>query len=73
MWQRRVALAGLRLSGAKPKRLRRILLTESVLMLGSGCLTGAVLGLYGEHVIDGYLSEATGFPVAGLAVSEWSP
>lgn len=69
VWQRRVALAGLRLSGVNPKRLRRILLAESVLMLGSGCLTGAVLGLYGEHVIDGYLSEATGFPVAGLAVS----
>jgi putative ABC transport system permease protein len=69
VWQRRVALAALRLTGVKPKRLRRILFSESTLMLGSGCLTGAALGLYGEHVIDGYLRDVTGFPVAGLAVT----
>lgn len=69
VWQRRTSLAELRLSGVKPPRLRRILLMESVLMLGAGCLTGAVLGVFGEVVIDGYLKEVTGFPVAGLAVS----
>lgn len=69
VWQRRVAIAALRLNGVRPRRLRRILFCESLLMLGAGCGTGAVLGLYGEHVIDGYLREVTGFPVAGLAVN----
>jgi putative ABC transport system permease protein len=67
--QRRVALAGLRLSGARPRRLRRILLLEASVMLGAGCLTGAVVGIYGQLVIDGYLRHVTGFPVAGAATS----
>jgi putative ABC transport system permease protein len=67
IWQRRVSLAGLRLSGVRPPRLRRILLVESVLMLGAGCLTGAVAGVYGQVVLDGYLKHVTGFPVARIA------
>jgi putative ABC transport system permease protein len=63
--QRRSALAGLRLAGAPPARLRRILLVEASLMLGAGCLTGAVAGVYGQFVIDAYLRHVTGFPVAG--------
>ena len=59
-------LAGLRLSGAKPARLRRILLLEAALMLGAGCLTGAVAGIYGEVVIDGFLRQVTGFPLASI-------
>jgi putative ABC transport system permease protein len=66
LWQRRSWLAGLRLSGAKPARLRRILLLEATSMLGAGCLTGAVAGLYGEVVIDGYLRQVTGFPLASI-------
>ncbi len=69
IWQRRASLAGLRLSGVRPARLRRILLTESTLMLSAGCLTGAVAGIYGQVVIDGYLRHVTGFPVANLAAS----
>jgi putative ABC transport system permease protein len=69
LWQRRVALAGLRLSGVKPRRLRVILLSESLMLLLAGCLTGAILGVYGEHVIDGYLRHATGFPVARVTIS----
>ncbi|HYM46105.1 MAG TPA: ABC transporter permease [Solirubrobacteraceae bacterium] len=65
MWQRRAWLAGLRLSGAKPQRLRRILLIEAALMLGAGCLTGAAVGIYGQDVIDAYLKRVTGFPLAG--------
>jgi putative ABC transport system permease protein len=64
IWQRRAWLAGLRLSGARPRRLRRILLAEATLMLGAGCLTGAIAGLYGEVVIDAYLKSVTGFPLA---------
>jgi putative ABC transport system permease protein len=69
IWQRRVSLAALRLSGVRPDRLRRILAVESALMLGAGCLTGAVAGIYGQLVIDGYLAHVTGFPVAGLGAS----
>jgi putative ABC transport system permease protein len=68
IWQRRVSLAALRLEGAKPSRLRRLLFVEIFLMLAAGCLTGAVGGVYGEFVIDGYLRHVTGFPVAGGAV-----
>jgi ABC-type antimicrobial peptide transport system permease subunit len=69
IWQRRVSLAGLRLAGVHPTRLRRILLTESTLMLSAGCATGAVAGVYGQIIIDGYLKHVTGFPVASLAGS----
>jgi putative ABC transport system permease protein len=69
VWQRRVSLAGLRLAGVNTTRLRRILLTESTLMLSAGCATGAVAGVYGQIVIDGYLKHVTGFPVASLAAS----
>ena len=69
IWQRRAALAGLRLSGVRPRRLRAILLIEAALMLSAGCLTGALVGLYGELVIDRYLTHVTGFPVAGLTAT----
>jgi putative ABC transport system permease protein len=65
--QRRGALASLRLSGASPARLRRILAVECALMLGAGCLTGALAGVYGQFVIDAYLRHVTGFPIAGAA------
>jgi putative ABC transport system permease protein len=67
--QRRGALAELRLTGAPSARLRRILLTEAVLMLGAGCLTGALAGFYGQFVIDAYLREVTGFPVLTAGAS----
>jgi putative ABC transport system permease protein len=69
VWQRRASLAGLRLAGVRPARLRRVLLTEAMLMLSAGCLTGAIAGIYGEIIIDGYLKHVTGFPVAKLAAS----
>jgi putative ABC transport system permease protein len=69
MWQRRASLAGLRLAGVRPPRLRRVLLTEAILMLSAGGVTGAVAGIYGQVIIDGYLKHVTGFPVASLAAS----
>ncbi|HSZ04614.1 MAG TPA: ABC transporter permease [Solirubrobacteraceae bacterium] len=69
VWQRRASLAGLRLAGVRAARLRRILLTEAMLMLGAGCVTGAIAGIYGEVIIDGYLEHVSGFPVASLAAS----
>ena len=67
VWQRRASLASLRLLGVKPRRLRMILALEAALMLASGCLTGAVVGVYGQLVLDGYLRHVTGFPVARVA------
>jgi putative ABC transport system permease protein len=67
LWQRRPTLAGLRLLGVKPARLRRILLLEATLMLGGGCVTGALAGVYGQLVLDGYLKRVTGFPLARIA------
>jgi putative ABC transport system permease protein len=72
VWQRRPSLAALRVAGAAPHRLRRVLLSESLLLLGVGCLTGVVGGLYGQAVIDSYLKHVAGFPVAGLTAS-WRP
>ena len=69
IWQRRVSLAALRLSGVPANRLRLILGIESALILGAGCLTGAVAGIYGQAIIDGYLAHVTGFPVASLGAS----
>jgi putative ABC transport system permease protein len=67
IWQRRGSLAELLLDGASRARLRRILLAESLLMLSAGCLAGAVVGVYGQFVIDSYLKHVTGFPVASIA------
>jgi putative ABC transport system permease protein len=67
--QRRVALAGLRLAGAPPARLRRILLVEAALMLSAGCVTGALVGVFGQFVIDAYLRHVTGFPVSSAGAS----
>ncbi len=66
IWQRRVSLAELRLTGVTPARLRKILLLESTLLLTAGCVTGAIVGLYGQAVIDGYLRDVTGFPIVTL-------
>jgi putative ABC transport system permease protein len=67
IWQRRRSLAELRLEGAPRSRLQIVLLLESLLLLGAGCLTGALAGVYGQVVIDGYLKNVTGFPVAGVS------
>lgn len=67
--QRRSAMAELRLAGAPPRRLQRIMLVEAGLMLGAGCVTGALAGVYGQFVIDAYLRHVTGFPVATAGAS----
>ncbi len=72
IWQQRTTLASLGISGASPRRLRRLLLTESTLILGTGCISGAVAGIYGQLIIDGYLKQVTGFPVASFATG-WRP
>jgi putative ABC transport system permease protein len=70
IWQTRPSLAELRLEGAPRLQLQLVLLVESALMLSAGCLTGALAGVYGQVVIDGYLKHVTGFPVAGVATGQ---
>jgi putative ABC transport system permease protein len=70
IWQRRTSLAALRIQSFRPRQVWRILLLESTLVLGAGCLTGALCGLYGQVVIDRYLKLVTGFPVV-LAPAAW--
>jgi putative ABC transport system permease protein len=69
VWQQRGALAGLRLCGVSPARLRRILLIEAGLLLSAGCVTGALAGVYGQAIIDGYLGRVTGFPIAAITAN----
>ena len=69
VWQRRSSLADLRFEGLKPPELWHLLLDESALMLGAGCLTGALTGFYGQLIVDRYLRQITGFPVASLAAT----
>ncbi len=69
IWQRRIPLAELRLTGVSPARLRRLLLLESALLLCAGALVGALAGIYGQLVIDAYLAHVTGFPVARVGAS----
>ena len=69
IWQQRISLASLRLEGTRPAQLRRLLLVEALVMLGAGCITGALAGVYGQLIIDSYLKHVTGFPVASLVTA----
>ncbi len=43
--------------------LWRTILLESVLLVGVGCLSGAVFGLYGQQLLDRALANVIDFPV----------
>jgi putative ABC transport system permease protein len=64
IWQRRASLAALRIQSFTPRQLWRVLLLEAGVVLGAGCLTGALTGIYGQVGADRYLRVVTGFPVA---------
>ncbi len=63
VWQRRPRLAKLKLEGFPRAELWRTILLESLLLLGVGCLSGAVFGLYGQQLLDRALADVIGFPV----------
>jgi len=63
IWQRRPTLARLKVQGFSERELWRALLLESGLFLGTGCLVGAVFGLYGQLLLSRALETITGFPV----------
>jgi putative ABC transport system permease protein len=62
IWQRRSTLASLRIHSFSPAQLRVILLYESILVLGTGALVGALAGVYGHLLSDRFLRLTTGFP-----------
>jgi putative ABC transport system permease protein len=63
IWQRRTRLARLKLDGYSDLAVWRILMLESVLVVGSGCSIGAVFGLYGQLLGSRAILSVTGFPV----------
>jgi putative ABC transport system permease protein len=65
IWQRRRRLADMKVDGFGRGVLWRALLIESALLLGGGCLAGALLGLYGQLLLTRALAVVTGFPVGG--------
>jgi len=63
IWQRRPRLARLKIDGFSDAAVWRTLLLESVLIVFSGCLIGAVFGLYGQLLGSRAILTVTGFPV----------
>jgi putative ABC transport system permease protein len=63
IWQRRPRLAKLKLEGLPRADLWRTILLESLLLLGVGCILGAIFGLYGQQLADRALANTINFPV----------
>ena len=63
-WQRRGFVAFIRCQGFRKPVLWRWLLWESSLLLGIGCLAGAIFGVYGQLLLSHALATVTGFPIS---------
>jgi putative ABC transport system permease protein len=63
VWQRRSRFAKMKVQGYGARMLWEALLWESALLLGVGCLMGALFGIYGELLLSHALQSVTGFPV----------
>ncbi len=63
VWQRRRALARLKVQGLPRSLLWRALVWESTVVIGLGCLVGAAFGIYGQLLVSHALVTVTGFPV----------
>ena len=64
IWQRRDLVAFIKRQGYRRSVLWRWLLCESALLLASGCLIGAIFGLYGQLLVSHALVSVTGFPIS---------
>ena len=63
IWQRRRRFARMKVQGYERRMLWQALIWESGLLIGAGCLIGAVLGIYGQLLLSHALVTITGFPV----------
>jgi len=63
IWQRRPRLAKLKLEGFARVELWHTLVLESVMLLGVGCFSGAVVGLFGQQLLDRALNLVINYPV----------
>jgi putative ABC transport system permease protein len=64
LWQRRETIAFMKVDGYRRWVLWRWLVCESALMLATGCLIGAVFGVYGQVLNSYALANVTGLPIA---------
>ncbi len=62
IWQRRARMASLKSHGFDSRQLWRSLLLESTILVGIGCLDGAILGIYGHTLASRWLQLSVGFP-----------
>jgi putative ABC transport system permease protein len=65
IWQRRPRLAKLKLEGFSPLELWLTILLESLVLIAVGCLSGALVGLLGQQLLDRALAAIVNFPVVG--------
>jgi putative ABC transport system permease protein len=63
VFQRRRRFARMKVQGYSTSVLWYALFCESALLLGTGCLTGAIFGSYGQLLLSHALLSVTGFPV----------
>ncbi|HEX2161503.1 MAG TPA: FtsX-like permease family protein [Thermoleophilaceae bacterium] len=63
IWQRRPTVAKLKVHGYSERELWGALMVESGVLLGAGCVAGALFGLYGQLLLSRALQTITGFPV----------
>lgn len=62
IWQRRISLAVLRISGHLPGELWQVLLLEAGIVLGTGSLAGLAAGAVGHRLLARWLADTTGYP-----------
>jgi putative ABC transport system permease protein len=63
LFQRRPRLAKLKLEGFARAELWKTVILESLILLAVGCITGALVGLYGQQLLDRALANVINFPV----------
>jgi putative ABC transport system permease protein len=63
IWQRRAELASLRLQSFTSRALQRVLVWESLIVVGAGLIVGVLAGVWGHLAADQYLRSSTGYPI----------